>query len=101
MMATRARDTSRSTEPSCLEAQVAHQRLQRHALQHERAEHDAEGGKHDLVAAGKVDRQREGGRERHEAAHAAPGDEQVAAHVAGVLGRARIDPRFVNLAMAP
>src|SRR5213082_1476798 len=58
--------------------EAVEQRPQREALDDERPQHHAERGEDDQVPAGEPRRQRERRRERDEATHAAPGDEQAA-----------------------
>src|SRR5262249_3154032 len=62
-----------------LEMQKPKQRLQSHALQHQRAQHHAKRREHDQIATRKSGRQRERRGERHQTAHAAPCDEQISA----------------------
>ena len=69
-----------------LEIEPAQQRLQAHALQHQRAEDDREGGEHDWITAGKTGRQGNSRDQRHQPTHAAPTDER------GAPKRRRIPP---------
>ena len=58
----------------------AQQGLQRQALNHQRAQHDRERGQHDQVTEGKAGRERHRRRERDDAAHARPRNDQAAPH---------------------
>ena len=58
----------------------AQERPQRESLERERAEHDRERGQHDQVAKRKGRGQRQRGRQRDDAAHAGPRDDQTAAN---------------------
>ena len=71
-----------------VEPEQAHQRPEGQALDDQRRQHHGEGGEHDEVALREVGRQREGGRERHEAAHAAPADQHRLAFGRRRLGAA-------------
>ncbi len=58
----------------------AQQGPERQSLEHERAEHDRERGQHDQVAKRKTRGQRQCCRQRDDAAHAGPRDDQTAAN---------------------
>jgi hypothetical protein len=70
------------------QVEPAQERLERESLERERAEHDGRRGQHDQVAKGKPVGQRHRRRQRDDAAHPGPRDDQAATH-RGAQHRAR------------